>query len=598
MLLNQRQLAFSVLLIVAVSVVVYGQASQRNISGASPPSAPAASSAPYFALLIGNNSYQYVGSLETAVNDADAVATLLKESYGFETRVLRNATRSEILTALNEYRRTLPENSNLLIYYAGHGYHDRATNEAYWLPVDAQSDNNQNWISADDITASVRAIASRSVIVISDSCYSGVLTRPRSAYVSITPRERSLYLSQMVQSKSRHVMASGRDEPVADTGAAGHSIFANAILDSLHKMDEERFTAQELFLRFIQPAVAGRSQQVPQYDPIINSGHEFGDFVFSRRSTMLASQAESNPDGQEVSAKVKAAAANPNPGSKESQDAAKWLRDAAQAGNLGAQAELGAWYGSGLIVEKNLPEAVKWLRLAADRGHPGAQYNLALLYAKGQGVPADKRMALDLLLKSANQGHKDAQYYLAQTYRMGDLGVPPDPAKSRIWYVKAAEQGQLDAQSNLGAMYHAGIGGPKDDVEAVKWLSKAAEQGDAGGEHNLALMYRNGFGVAQDYQKSFEWEKKAAAQGYAPAQTQMGVDYSKGWGVTIDPVEAAGWFQKAAEQGEAQAEYNLGVVYAQGLGVNQDYAKALDWVRRAAEHGNEDAKALLSKLVQ
>jgi Caspase domain len=55
------------------------------------------------------------------VNDANAVATILGESYGFKTKVLHDATRSEILTALNEYRRTLPEHSSLLIYYAGHG---------------------------------------------------------------------------------------------------------------------------------------------------------------------------------------------------------------------------------------------------------------------------------------------------------------------------------------------------------------------------------------------------------------------------------------------------------------------------------------------
>jgi len=546
--------------------------------------------------LIGNNKYRYVTGLETAVNDAEAVGRLLEERYGFKIKVLRDVTRNEILTTLNEYRRTLPEDSHLLIYYAGHGYHDRGTKEAYWMPVDAQPDNNQNWISADDITANVRAIASRSIIIVSDSCYSGVLTRSRTPSFSITPGERNNYLAQMSKSKSRHVMASGRDEPVADAGADGHSIFANAVLDGLRKMDDEQFTAQELF-SFIQQLVGGRSEQVPQYDPIVNSGHEYGDFVFSRRSTAVEAAGKGNLAAPDLIAKMKVEATS-SPGSKESEDAARWMRQAAEDGNLGAQAELGAWYGSGLVVEKNLAEAHKWLRKAADRGHPGAEYNLALLYAKGEGVPAEKEKALELLQKAAGQGHPDAQYYLAQAYRMGDLGLEPDAAKSRIWYVKAAEQGQVDAQNNLGAIYHAGIGGSKNDVEAVKWLRKAAEQGDASGQHNLALMYRGGFGVAQDYEKSVEWDKKAAEKGYAPAQTQMGVDYSKGWGVLADPEEAARWFQKAADQGEPQGEYNLAVAFAQGLGVKQDYVKALALVRRSADHGNEDAKALLAKLLK
>jgi TPR repeat protein len=573
-----------------------GQAS-RNLEPATPPPGSAVSSGAYYALLIGNNKYRYVGGLETAVNDVDAVAMLLGERYGFKTKVLHDVTRNEILTALNDYRRTLPEDSSLLIYYAGHGYHDPGTNEAYWLPVDAQKDNNQNWISADDITASVRAIASRSIIIISDSCYSGVLTRSRSVPVAIASRERNTFLAQMSQSKSRHVMASGRDEPVADLGARGHSIFANAVLDGLRKMEAEQFTADELFLTFIQPQVAGTSDQVPQYDPIINSGHEYGDFVFARRSTAVVAAGKGSPETPDAIAK-KTAEATSNPGSKESEDAVRWLRDSAEAGNLGAQAELGAWYAKGLIVEKDLAEGYKWLRKAADRGHPGAEYNLALLYGKGEGVPQDNRKALELLQKAADQGHQDAQYYLAQSYRMGDLGLQPDAAKSTIWYVKAAEQGQVDAQNNLGAMYHSGIGVSKDDVAAVKWLTKAAEQGDASGEHNLALMYRGGFGVAQDYKMSVEWEKKAAEQGYGPAQNHLGVDYAKGWGVPNDPEEAARWFQKAADQGDPQGEYNLGVAFAQGLGVKQDYVKALAWVRRAADHGNEDAKALLAKLLK
>src|SRR5262249_41112605 len=187
-----------------------------------------------------------------------------------------------ILTALNDYRRTLPPNSNLLIYYAGHGKHDPDTDKAYWLPVDAQKDNNDNWISADDISSDVKAIPSSHVLIISDSCYSGVLTR--DAEVEFKPQNRAVYLAKLEKSKSRTLMSSGGDEPVADGGAPGHSIFASAILDSFHRMEQDKFTAADLFHRFLQPNVAGRSEQLPQYSIIRNSGHEYGDFVFTRIS--------------------------------------------------------------------------------------------------------------------------------------------------------------------------------------------------------------------------------------------------------------------------------------------------------------------------
>jgi hypothetical protein len=76
----------------------------------------------YYALIIGNNSYQYMPNLETAVNDARAVDKVLKEHYGFKTRVLENATRGQLLSALNDYRMSLKDSDNLLIYYAHRPY--------------------------------------------------------------------------------------------------------------------------------------------------------------------------------------------------------------------------------------------------------------------------------------------------------------------------------------------------------------------------------------------------------------------------------------------------------------------------------------------
>src|SRR5215471_7879323 len=89
----------------------------------------------YYALVIGNNNYKYLTKLQTAVNDAKEVAQTLHDIYGFSVKVLYDATRDDILTALVEYRKALPVRSNLLIYYAGHGYEDRVAESAYWLPV-------------------------------------------------------------------------------------------------------------------------------------------------------------------------------------------------------------------------------------------------------------------------------------------------------------------------------------------------------------------------------------------------------------------------------------------------------------------------------
>jgi len=141
----------------------------------------------YFALVIGNNRYPNLPPerrLKTAINDAQEVAKLLEGDYGFKVKLLTDAKRSEVLKALNEYRKSLKPDDNLLIYYAGHGHFDDGTGKAYWMPTDAEIENNTNWIIADQVTSDVRAIPARHILIISDSCYSGAMTRAAAGRLS------------------------------------------------------------------------------------------------------------------------------------------------------------------------------------------------------------------------------------------------------------------------------------------------------------------------------------------------------------------------------------------------------------------------------
>jgi hypothetical protein len=61
-------------------------------------------------------------------------------------------------------------------------------------------------------------------------------------------------------------------------------VFASALLDGLNKMENDTFTAEELFASYVLRQVAGSSDQAPQYSFIRDSGDEAGDFVFVRRS--------------------------------------------------------------------------------------------------------------------------------------------------------------------------------------------------------------------------------------------------------------------------------------------------------------------------
>ncbi|HZT57854.1 MAG TPA: caspase family protein [Pyrinomonadaceae bacterium] len=234
----------------------------------------------YYALVIGNDDYQSLPKLKTAAADARAVESVLRESYGFQTRLLLNATRAQIVAALPSYSNELTADDSLLIYYAGHGYNDRGTDKAYWLPVDATRDDTSNWITADGVTTRIRFISARHVLVVSDSCYSGILPSALAVSPSRTD-ERQRFVQQMAGGRSRTLMASGGDEPVADDGSV-HSVFAAALLRGLRVTEGPQFTATELFVGYVLGPVASRTGQLPFYNPLRNSGHEGGDFVFTR----------------------------------------------------------------------------------------------------------------------------------------------------------------------------------------------------------------------------------------------------------------------------------------------------------------------------
>jgi len=228
----------------------------------------------YYALIIGNNDYQYLQKLKTAKSDALSVANILRDKYQFQVDVIINAKRSDILVALNKYRKNLKREDNLLIYYAGHGILDKEGDEGYWLPVDATDNDQVNWISNSSVTSNIKAMDAKHVMIVADSCYAGKLTR------GLEVREKSTgYLSRLAQKRSRVVLSSGGLEPVIDGGGKGnHSIFAEAFINALNDNDEI-LDGHELFTKIRRPVMVN-ADQTPEYADIRKADHEGGDFLF------------------------------------------------------------------------------------------------------------------------------------------------------------------------------------------------------------------------------------------------------------------------------------------------------------------------------
>ena len=231
----------------------------------------------YHALVIGNADYHSFPKLETTVNDATAISKALRDDYGFEVTTLLDATWAEMRQSLSNYRKTLTEGDNLLIYYAGHGWEDKKADEAYWMPVDAEADSDVYWISNATLSTALRGMDARHVMIVADSCFSGTLVRGLSIQ-----EDGGSFLKQLNARRSRTAMTSGGVEPVVDAGENGHSVFANAFLSALSK-NQGVIDATTLFAQIRRPVMVN-ANQTPSYGDIREAGHDNGDFLFYRVS--------------------------------------------------------------------------------------------------------------------------------------------------------------------------------------------------------------------------------------------------------------------------------------------------------------------------
>ncbi|CAK8717875.1 Caspase domain-containing protein [Candidatus Electronema halotolerans] len=230
------------------------------------------------ALVIGNQNYRHLTKLKTPKADAEAVAKVLKQQYGFTVELLLDATWEQTMRAIANLRRTANrKEDNLLIYYAGHGYLNEKTEVEYWQPVDAERDSDIYWIPTSRITSMLRELRARHVLVVADSCYSGSLLMRDSGAELPDGSGLDELLRRMQERRSRTALTSGGEEPVLDGGGSGHSIFAKVFLEVL-KTNRRFLDGYSLFERIRRP-VALNAPQTPQYGDIRMTGHEWGDFL-------------------------------------------------------------------------------------------------------------------------------------------------------------------------------------------------------------------------------------------------------------------------------------------------------------------------------
>jgi hypothetical protein len=234
----------------------------------------------YHALIIGVSEYQYNGpglsNLDKPAKDAQALYDVLLNKYSFTketTILLKNPTREQMIDAFDALTRKVQENDNVLIFYAGHGHHEKETGFGFWLPSDAKKESRSAWIANSTIKDYIGAMKSKHTLLITDACFSGSIFKTRRVDYAAT----ALKIHEIYRDKSRKAITSGNLSEVPD-----ESYFIKYLLKTLNDNEQVFLTASTLFSRLYEP-VTNNTTTSPQFGVIQGAGDENGDFIFFKK---------------------------------------------------------------------------------------------------------------------------------------------------------------------------------------------------------------------------------------------------------------------------------------------------------------------------
>lgn len=192
--------------------------------------------------VVGIDHYPHHHRLYNAVNDAHSVLEAF-EQLGFarvaEPLIDGRATRAALFHLVTEELSSkLVRDDSLVLFFAGHGANRRheiddgpVVHNGYLLPVDADQ-RPHTWLELGGWLGEVAGLPARHVLVILDSCYSGVALDRDIIY---RDHGAASLAGDALSRPSRRVISSARhNEQAYDDGPVpGHSLFAGCLLEAV-----------------------------------------------------------------------------------------------------------------------------------------------------------------------------------------------------------------------------------------------------------------------------------------------------------------------------------------------------------------------------
>ncbi len=233
-----------------------------------------------YVLAIAINDYKHCPKLNNAVKDVRDFIALITSKYQFDTENITTlfdsqARRRHIVRAFHHLAQKITADDNLIIYFSGHGEFDSVLQQGYWIPVDAENNEIDDYLPNSTIKDTLNAINSHHTLLIADSCFSETLFSSRDANRNISQRLES--------ESSRWGLTSGRNEIVSDGAPNTNSPFAEKLLHLLIR-NEKSLGSAELCAKMME-IVAANARQTPRGEPLQIKGHNGGQFFFHLKAT-------------------------------------------------------------------------------------------------------------------------------------------------------------------------------------------------------------------------------------------------------------------------------------------------------------------------
>jgi hypothetical protein len=134
------------------------------------------------AIIIGIEDYKYAPNVDFASNDARVFYKYSKRVFGIQERniyyrINDGATSGEFNKIFAEdgwiARRLKKDQTDVIVYYSGHGAPDTKSEKGYLIPYDIDPNYANTGVSLDFIYSSLSKLQAKSVTLFIDACFSG-----------------------------------------------------------------------------------------------------------------------------------------------------------------------------------------------------------------------------------------------------------------------------------------------------------------------------------------------------------------------------------------------------------------------------------------